>query len=282
MKSITPELQAHLEAGGPFLMADLYTITLVSGQVFRWADYDTPILYDGWTFSATGPILRRSKTRCVLGVEVDTLDISICPRPGDIVDGLPMLAAAHAGSFDGATIELERAFLTHPATVIGGVILFVGRAADLTISRTELQMRVNSPTEALNCKLPLNIFDPACMHLLYDDDCGVQRVLHAQGSVAMSGSTDRVIYCGLMAGVGWFDRGYIEVTSGDLAGTQRTIKSSASGEIRLFLPLPAAIGVGDSFIAYPGCNRSSDCVNKFGNLPNFRATPFIPSPETAI
>lgn len=282
MKQISPALREHLETGGPFLMTDLYTITLVSGLVFRWADYDTPISHDGWTFSSTGPILRRSKTRCVIGVEVDTLDISICPRPADTVDGLPMLAAAHSGSFDGATIKLERAFLTHPATVIGAIILFVGRAADLTISRTELQMRVNSPTEALNCKLPRNIYDPACWHLLYADDCTVQRVLHAQGSVAMSGSTDQVIYCGLMSG-SLFDRGYIEVTSGDLAGTRRTIKSSANGEIRLFLPLPTAIGIGESFIAYPGCNRSlTDCVNKFGNKPNFRATPLIPSPETAI
>lgn len=282
MKSITPELKSHFEAGGPFLMADLYTITLVSGVALRWADYDVDIYANGWTFSSNGPTLKRGKTRVVIGVEVDTLDISIYPKPSDLVDGMPITAAGPAGSFDGATVKLERAFLTAPNIAIGTVVLFVGRCADLTCGRTELQMRVNSSVEALNCKLPRNLYQASCLHTLYDSGCGVARSSFGIGSIVTSGSTSMLLNSGLSYPDGWFDRGYIVMSSGDLAGSRRTIKSYISGVVSLLSPLPDVPAIGDSFVAYPGCNKSSDCFDKFSNLTNFRATPFIPSPETAI
>ena len=282
MKSITPELKAHLEAGGPFLMADLYTITLVSGVTLRWADYDIDITANGWTFSSNGPAVKRGKTRVVIGVEVDTLDISIYPKPSDMVDGMPITAAGPAGTFDGASIKLERAFMNAPNTVVGTVVLFVGRCADLTCGRTELQLRVNSSVEALNCKLPRNLYQAPCLHTLYDSGCGVARASFGIVAIVTSGSTAMLLNSGLSYPDGWFDRGYIVVTSGDLAGSRRTVKSYSTGVISLLSPLPAAPSVGDSFVAYPGCNKSSACADKFLNISNFRATPFIPTPETAI
>lgn len=281
MKSITPELKAHLETGGPFLMADLYTITLVSGVTLRWVDYDIDVTANGWSFSSNGPAVKRGKTRVVIGVEVDTLDISIYPKPSDMVDGMPITAAGPAGTFDGASIKLERAFMTAPNTVVGTVVLFVGRCADLTCGRTELQLRVNSSVEALNCNLPRNLYQAPCLHSLYDTDCGVARASFGISSIVTSGSTSILLNSGLSNQDGWFDRGYIVMLNGALAGARRTIKKYSDSSILLLSPLPATPSVGDAFIAYPGCNKSSDCAEKFFNLSNFRATPLIPTPETA-
>jgi uncharacterized phage protein (TIGR02218 family) len=282
MKNLDAPLIAHLATGGPFLMCDLYTITLTSGTVLRWADYDVDVPSGGFTFSSSGPALKRGRTRIVLGVEVDTLDVSIYPDSTDMVDGLTITAAASAGSFDGATLKLERAFLAAPATVIGTAIMFTGRFADLTASRTEVAVRVNSFTEALATQLPRNLYQASCVHTLYGADCTVSRAAFGVGSTVAGGGTRQLINCGLANTAGWFDRGYLLMTSGTMAGTRRTIKSYSPGAINLLSPLPATPAVGDTFTAYPGCNRSSDCAATFANLPNFRATPYIPVPETAI
>lgn len=283
MKTLSAPLIAHLATGGPFLMADLYTITLASGTVLRWTDYDQDIPWGGNTFSASGPALLRGTTRTVLGVEVDTLDVNVYPKATDLVDGIGFAAAAAAGSLDGATLKLERVFLTPPATAIGTTILFFGRFADVTVARSGVAIRVNSFTEALAVMLPRNMYQAGCLHTLYDADCGAVRATFGNASTAASGSTAGTINCGLAQAASWFDRGYLLMTGGAMAGARRTIKSYVPGVITLLSPLPAAPGVGDGFTAYPGCDKSlATCTARFSNAANFRACPFIPQPETAV
>lgn len=286
MKAITTQLRDHLASGGPFVMTDLYTIYLSSGAVLRWADFDVDVAHpgDGQVYLSSGPALKRGRTRVVIGLEVDTLDVSIYPRSTDEINGVPLLAAARVGVFDGATLSLERAFLdTDSLEAVGVVSLFVGRFADLQLSRTEIQARINSAAEALAIQMPRNIYQPGCGHTLYDVGCGLSRAAFGVSSQADAGSTSSVLECDLVNDAGWFDRGYIQFTGGVFDGVRKTIKRYSPGVITLFSPLPAAPDVGAVFIAYPGCNKSMDtCRDKFGNLPAFRGMPFIPVPETAV
>lgn len=285
MKTVSAPLLAHLQAGGPFVMADLYTVTLASGEAFHWADFDQDVVHpvNGYTYVATGPVLSRGKTRSVIGVNVDTLDVSLYGRSSDLIDGLPLLSAARAGAFDGARLVLERAFLSPAPTAVGVIHLFSGRFADVSLSRTEMQVRINSDAEAFNVQLPRNIYQPGCIHTLYDAGCGLARATWGLSSSVGSGSTAAAINCGLSQAAGWFTRGYIKFTSGALLGVERTVKQYAPGSIGLFLPLPAPPAIGDTFIAYPGCDKlQATCSGKFANLPQFRGCPYIPVPETAL
>ena len=284
MKSITADLLAHLKSGGPFIMADLYTVSLSSGNTLRWADFDQDVLHpNGFTYSSSGPVLKRGQTRTVIGVEVDTLDLSIYGSPDNLIDGLPILSAARAGAFDGAKLALDRAFLAHDLSVIGVINLFTGRFSDLSASRTEIQVRVNSAVEALSTQLPRNIYQPGCGNTLYDTACGLSRATWGVPSSSLAGSNASSIVCGLTMAAGWFTRGYIRFTSGSLVGTTRTIKSYTPGQIALFQPLPAVPVAGDAFIAFAGCDHTqATCLNKFNNLSHFRGCPFIPQPETAV
>ncbi|MDR3414219.1 MAG: DUF2163 domain-containing protein [Formivibrio sp.] len=300
MKNVTPALLALLQAGGPFVMADMYTVTLTSGTVLRWVDFDRDLTHptNGFVYSCSGPVLRRGKTRIVIGVEVDTLDLSICPGATDYVDGVPMLAAARAGAFDGAKLKLERVFLGVPSFIlgvsvlgaaylgdmapVGAVIMFTGRFADVTLGRTELQVRINSDVEALNIQLPRNTYQAGCMHTLYDTECGLNRAAWGVTSHVAIGSTVSTINSGLSNAPDWFTRGYIRFNTGALAGTTRTIKSYAAGRVTVFMPLPAVPAVGDTFTVYAGCDRlQGTCGVKFDNLGSFRATPYTPEPSTA-
>jgi uncharacterized phage protein (TIGR02218 family) len=284
MKNITTTLRTHLQGGGPFTMADLYTITMASGAVLRWTDFDVDIVHptSGQTHSSTGPVLKRGKTRLVIGVEVDSLDVNIYPTANDLINGVSLLSAAQAGAFDGAMLTLERAFLSPSPTAVGVVHLFYGRFADLQLGRTALQCRINSGTESFIVQLPRNVYQPGCVHTLFDSGCGLARTAFASTTSVASGSTAVLLNCSLGQAAGYFDRGYVMFVGGVLDGVRRTIKSHTAGVLNLFSPLPSVPTVGASFTAYPGCDKlQATCTSKFSNVINFRGAPYIPAPETA-
>src|SRR5216683_547762 len=120
MKPASVALRALL-AGNEFTVADLYTFTLVGGQALRWTSFDADVIANGIVFSSgarSGPFFDRrdnkAKAHWKFGVEVDTLTFDAIPGAA-AVNGLPFLWACRLGVFDGAELQLERAFLA-PAT----------------------------------------------------------------------------------------------------------------------------------------------------------------------
>ena len=284
MKAISGPLQTWLASNQSLVMADLYTITLASGSILRYTDFDIDLAWGGNTFLSSGPPLKRSKTRIVIGLEVDTLDVEMYPRPTDLLNGLAMTAAVSAGAFDGATLTLERAYLdpsTGVPSVVGTLIMFSGDFADTEVSRTLIKCRINSDVAQLNILLPRNIYQSGCMHVLYDSDCQAARV--ATALVAGYGTTASQIVTGSLVADNFFTRGYVTFTSGALNGISKTVKSYVGGAFQLISPLPVAPTSGDTFNAFPGCDHSqATCLNKFNNIIHFRAMPYIPVPETAL
>ena len=56
---------------------------------------------------------------------------------------------------------------------------------------------------------------------------------------------------------------------------------SESGRFELFLSMPFPIQKGDTFTAYPGCDRYfSTCKESFNNVVNFRGFPYIPGRDS--
>jgi uncharacterized phage protein (TIGR02218 family) len=282
MKTVSPALMTLLQSGQELVMADLYSFKLANGTTLNYADFDVDLVANSVTYSSQGPALKRGTTRTVIGVEVDTLDVSMYPHPTDTINGVGFLAAASNGLFDGATLTLYRAFLNPVPNVVGTVILFVGDLADLSIGRTGIDIRINSALAALNIQMPRNLYQAACLHSLYDADCGASRAAFSVNSNVRSGSTALSIVTGLGQPDGWFARGYITMTGGANSGVTRTVRWHSGGTVGLLSALPAAPNVGDPFTLWPGCDKSmATCKNKFNNLGNFRGMPFVPSPETA-
>lgn len=281
MKSASPALIALLNAGGPYIMADLLTLTLIDGTVIRYSLWDTALTYGGNTF-LKGPVIERGRVRTIIGFEVDTLDLTINATASDTINGTPILQAAARGMLDGATVLLERAFMDTPPNIVGGYINFSGRVADITVSRFSAQIVVKSDIELLNVQMPRNLYQPGCQHTLYDADCGVSRASKATSATIGAGSTATTLNASqLTQSAGWFDLGYVVFNSGALSGTKRTVKAGVPGSVSLLNPLPLTPAPGDTFTAYPGCDKTKDtCTAKFSNVANFRGFPFIPVPET--
>jgi uncharacterized phage protein (TIGR02218 family) len=283
-KSASGALVTLLTASREFKMADLYTFSLLGGTVLRYASADLDIKVGALTFSSSGPWIRRGRTRLVIGLEVDTLEVTVHADATHLVAGVPWLTAVRSGAFDGASVKLERAFMSAWGdTSAGTVILFEGRVAEAIASRTEAKLTVRSDLELLNIKLPRNLYQPGCIHTLYDAGCGLSKAAFAVNTSTTSGSTKDTLNCGLTQTAGYFDLGTVTFTGGPNAGVTRTVKSYSPGVFKLSYPLPSIPNLGNGFTAYPGCDKlQATCQNKFGNLANFRGFPYIPVPETSL
>lgn len=284
MKSAPAALITLLSTQRQFWLADLYTFTLVDGTILRYTPADVSITVGARVFDHTGPMISRSRTRIALGTSVDTLELEITATTATLLSGLPWLQAITNGALDGATVELERAFAAAPGAAIAGtVLLFVGRVSDTTTESLKSRVIVRSYLELLNTPLPRNLYQPPCGYSVYDTGCGLARATFAVNSSAAAGSTRQVINCALAQASGYFTIGDIRWTSGQNLGVIRTVKSYTPGVINLAYPLPKNVSVGDTFSIAPGCDkRLTTCDGTFANKARFRATPFVPVPETAL
>jgi hypothetical protein len=177
MIDATPELKAFLATARSFVMADLYTIALASGQVLRYTDAGLQIFYAGQNYSASGPLIKRTGVRAVRGIEVDTLNVTFTAGMDDTVFGEPLLPFIAGGGFDGATLNLVRAFMADwRSPVVGTVTRFIGRVAEVDpADREQATVTVKSPIELLDTKVPRGVYQPSCLRTVYSADCGVNR-----------------------------------------------------------------------------------------------------------
>lgn len=308
MRSASNALITLLNTSTQFCIADLLTIVPVSGSIIRLTSADKDVAAvskvdnASHVFSSSGPPFKRGRTKLKVGLEVDTLQLTLYP---DVIahqlNGMPWPAAANSGYFDEAQLILERVFMpTWFDTSAGTVILFSGRVGQAEGLREEIQIEVRSDLELLvETLFPRNVFQGGCMHTLFDSGCGLSKAAYTTAGTAAAASSATIINATLAQATGYFDLGIISFTSGANAGLSRSIRAYVSGSpgtIALMRPLPVAPANGDAFTITPGCDkviapsipsihagdiRYGTCATKFNNIANARAMPFIPTPENA-
>jgi uncharacterized phage protein (TIGR02218 family) len=283
MKPASAALVALLAGSEQFIMADLYTLTLVGGSILRYSAAPTAISANGHTF-VLGPKFERSRTKVVIGTQVDELEVRVYPEPTDLIGDLLFLEAAWQGQFDGALLRLERAFMpTYGDTSSGTVVLFAGRISDIDCSRTGVELKCRSHLELLNIQIPRRLWQASCTHIFGGPMCHFNRESLSITFAAGAASTQTVI-TDAPSSVTPFVLGTIKGVTGSNAGLSRTVAAFVSGgtvTVKLAFLFPVA--AGDQFQLLPGCDRTmATCRNVFNNETNFGGFPFIPTPETAV
>ena len=285
MRVASPKLIALLDAD-QFLMADLYTITTVQGDVYRYTNYDYDLMVEGHTYSSSGPIISREGISLSLGIEVDNLSVTIDATDNEKFDDIRVVQAFHNGQMDGARFKLERIFMdmnTPTDTSAGTVKLFEGRLIEPEFDRNTIQVSVASDLDDLNVQMPRNLYQPSCSNTLFDSACGLLRENFVVTTSIESNSTQSRILCSTNQPQGWFTQGVVEFMQGANTGLKRTVRMHESGALLLTLPLLEMPKVGEVIKIYPGCDkRLETCDNRFNNRSRFRGAPFIPVPETAV
>lgn len=284
MKAASAAMIALL-ASNQFLYADIFDITLQSGAVLRYTSGDGDLVFGGNTYSGKTVKIARDRVKTVVGIQVASIGIRLWPSPTDLIGGISFPQFACNGGFDGAYVLVQRVFMpVYGDTSAGALHVFGGRAdGEVAPGRTEIKLTVNSDIELLNVPMPRNVYTAGCLHTLFDSGCTLLKANFAAASTAASGSTQLALNCALAQAANYFTLGTVSFTSGANAGATRTVKAYTPGVFTLSRALPYTPAVGDAFTAYPGCDKSqATCTNKFNNVANIKAFPYIPVPATAL
>ncbi len=264
-------------------MADLYTFTLQGGGAYRYSGAQTSLTDEHGNVFPLGPKFERSRTKLVVGIQVDQLDLNIYPEPTDMLGSIPWLQAAWTGQFDGAVLQVNRAFMQPYGTIVGSVQLFTGRVSDIDCARTGIEMRCRSHLELLNIQMPRRLWQQSCTHIFGDPMCQFDRSSLALTFAATAGSTSTVVQGPPTTDVPYV-QGSVTGLTGANTGQIRTITGFVSGQsvtVKLAFLSPPALG--DLFELLPGCDHSlATCTNVFLNQVHFGGFPFIPAPENAV
>jgi uncharacterized phage protein (TIGR02218 family) len=274
-----------------------------SSTILRYCSGDADINYNGIQYPATGtygsnagaggPYFDRSGNKSLItqsiGTNVDTLTFDVIPGNA-LVNGQAFLKACHDGVFDGATLRLWRAYMpTYGDTTAGAILRFQGLVAQVDAGRSYATFIINSWLDLLNQPMPRNVYSAGCRFNLGDSSCGVNLNLYAVAGTCAAGTSNSTIIANIAASnIGYFDQGKIEITSGALAGLRRTVKQvslGTPGTITLLGALPSAPATNDTFIIYPGCDKTFSGANgcaKFNNQTRFGGEPLIPIPSQTM
>ncbi|WP_284088561.1 DUF2163 domain-containing protein [Acinetobacter pittii] len=285
MRQASPQLIALLDAS-QFVMADLYTITTIQGIEYCYTSYDFSLIVNGKEFKAKGPIISREGISLSLGIEVDSLSITIETNENTKFGDVPVAQAFHNGILDGARFKLERVFMdmhTPTDTSAGTLVLFEGRIVEPELDRYVINASVVSDVDNLKLQMPRNLYTPGCLNTLFDSACGLQSADFSANTTIGTNSTPNRIICDLSQPQGWFTQGVVEFLEGVNIGIKRTVRLHESGALLLTLPLLEMPEIGEAIRVYSGCDKRLDtCTNRFNNRSRFRGAPFVPVPETSI
>jgi uncharacterized phage protein (TIGR02218 family) len=296
MKTLPTALAAYLAAvqasttDAPMQMADGYLFTLqqgtqlpaAAGLQLAYTTADLPItLENGVTYSARSVQVSGLKYKAAVGLDADEQTIDVAARATDLVGDLPILQALRQRVFDGALVERRMAFFSDPLLqdLIGSVVVFSGRVTSIkSLGRVSAQISVKSDLVLLDIDMPRNLWQPTCLHALYDSGCTLNRASFAATGTVGAGSTGQVI--------NWSGAALTQQQGSFVLsdGRSATIKSVVPGvSLTLMVPFQEVPAVGAAFTAYQGCDHTQGtCQSKFNNLINFRAFPYVPPPEMAI
>ena len=283
MKSASPALQALLQSQRQFICADLFTITQRNTNVMHLTSADRVVTSDGITYTPYGAQLSGLRYRITAGLDADEQTVLIGAERSQTLDGQPLLDAIRDGALDGAQIRRARAYMEVWGQVVGEVTLFTGYVSAVrSLTRTQAELSVKSNLALLDLPMPRRQWQSACVHTLYDANCGLLKSSYTfDGAVDAVSSRTVVHWAGATSGNFW--QGTILFTGGANAGQRRTIKNSTGLTFVLSYPLPQPPQVGDTFAASWGCDKTlQTCQNRFGNRSRNTSMPFIPSSEMGL
>lgn len=290
MKSISNAFLTMLQTSQQLVKADLYTFTLGNGTVLRYTSAQQAIVHNGNTYLAafldSAPGFRRGNTSCSIGLNVDTLEVDILYDAATRINGLTPGAFVQAGGFDNAMLEVDVALApnwTNP--VANGVVnLFTGIVSDITADAGMVKLNVSSQLIRLGTSFPRNYLLPQCNNALFDTVCALNAATYAVNGTVSGTGTLTTFNSNLTQADSYFALGRVVWLTGANAGLTSRVKAyaHASGAFTITYPLAQAPANGDTFTAYPGCDktRGTNGCAKFNNLIHFRGFPYVPTPET--
>lgn len=314
MRPCSAALKAFLEGSArEAIQIDLYTFSLLSGEVFRWSGGNAALTVPSAGFPSLsinagadrtftiGPGFGRSQITAKIGIEPAELSVSVYSDA--VVSGNNAFTdLARLGLLDGATVELDRFFAPPPSgitidTSLGCLIWFKGQIGEIEIGRSIVTLKVKSVLNKLaTTQFPPRLYASSCTHVFGGTMCGYDRVagenalgvatgVGEQTITAISGTTQSAIYASYIPSISPspYIEGTVTCVTGANVGANRTISDHESGVVTVKRPWLSPVSIGDTFHILPGCAHTTDiCDTVFNNLARYGGFPKIPPPESSV
>lgn len=267
MKPTTPALAAHL-AGEVTTLATCWRLERADGWVRGFTDHDRELVVDGLTYVASTGFLP-SAIKTASDLSVDNLDVD-----GFLDDAALRAEDLIAGLFDGARIEI---FIVNWADLgQGRLVLRKGFLGEIKRADQRFSAEIRGLSNRLQ-QTAGKLYSRLCRVDLGSSECGVAlgpRTDTYSVTQVIAADTVRIVTA---RATGYFTFGKATFTTGANAGAVNEVLLHDGQTIRLFVPMPRPIVVGDQIVLVAGCDKTPETCNaKFANILNFRGEPHIP------
>lgn len=260
--------------------ARAWAVTRGDGMTLGFTDHDQPLRFQGIEFRPESGMSARAVMQSS-GLAVDNSEVA-----GMLSDDAITEADLLAGRWDGAELRLWEVDWNNPAS---RKLLFRGHLGEITRQGSAFQAELRGLAEALN-KAGGRVYHPRCAAVLGDAKCKADLDApgyRAEAEVLAVFEDGARIRLADLPGYddAWFERGTVEVLSGEAAGLSGVIKRDApladgGREIELWGAITAELQPDDLLRLTAGCDRRAEtCRLKFNNFLNFRGFPHLPSED---
>lgn len=280
MKSLTPDLAAHLQTGATTL-ATCWILKRTDGFTLGFTDHDEPLTLKEVTCEpATG--MTGSEMRQSQGFASDDQDIS-----GILSSSAISETDLISGRYDGATIETWRLNWQSPEQKLH---LRTGYLGEVKRTETSFQAEIRGLSVAMEQERG-RIYQYGCDATCGDQRCGLDLTrpdLHFDGTIiAVASRTNLTVNFTNRPSAGRLDLGQMTLLSGEAEGMVFDIMShnhaDEHDQLELWLPLHGDVAPGDQVRVQVGCDKNfATCRDIYANQQNFRGFPHIPGNDFVL
>lgn len=251
--------------GEPILLFD-FVLGLTH---YRYTTADRPITYQTQVYQPapihrSNPIKSSDVRRQMLTVtaprDIDVAAVFMAWAPG--IDMLLTITSLHYTDTDGQ-----------------GIVDWIGRVSSPTWKGSSVEITCEPVYTSVQTAGLRRRWSVNCPHVLYGAGCNLA-ALPFKGTGTISTVAGVLVTVPALAtpptGLSYLG-GWLEWDSGNGYSERRTIEGVAGGgALTLAYGSPQLIA-GLAVGAYPGCNRTTNNCNSFGNIVNFGGAPYIPN-----
>lgn len=259
--------------------AQIWTITRVDGQVYRFTSLDRDLTWAGETYGACNSLVPSASEAVSEADAAGTMDLS-----GALGENGITAQALYAGLFDGAKVE---AWLVPWEGISTAKPLLAGTFGNVEQRETGFKVELLGDGAKLMQTPLVRLLQPGCRWLFGDERCGKDLgPLTVTGTIDTASGQRTFTDAARAEAPGYFSRGKVTFTSGANAGISAEIKDHAAGGVFTLWPrLPYTIAAGDGYSMTPGCTNIKDGAGgtngctAWANFDNYGGFPSVPTKD---
>ena len=178
-------------------------------------------------------------------------------------------------TMDRGTLKIYRGGLDDPVT--NWQLRFEGKTGFTEVTNVGIVAEFRVVFFMMLQHLPFEIFGENCNWVFGGDECGIDLdTVKVTGAADTGSSKELLVDSARVEADGFFNRGRIEMITGELVGLQCSILKYTVGQFALLPHFYAAIKNGDQYSAWPTCHKTWTGCDALANTINNLSFPHVP------